>query len=600
MKSFFGAFFGTLFAIAFFVIGGIVILFVLIALLSSSAEKTKTIPAKSLLVLDLTLPINDAPSAFNASQLLASFSGQEERTLQLRDVLRAIQSAASDSHIGGIFITGSVETSSYASGYAALREVRQALLDFKKSNKPVFSYVMVPNTRAYYVDSVADKVFIDPQSEFLMAGLASERMFFADALKKYGIGVQVTRVGKYKSFVEPFILNQMSPENRQQTEQLLDDLWQEVTNSIEQSRGLSAGAVQELVSQKGVISGPVAIQAKLGTELKSLDAVMDELKDQFASDSKNNTFRQVTIQNYLANLDGPNVSPVTGPRVAVVYAEGDIVDGEGTVGEIGGDRLARAIRKFRFDPDVKGIVLRVNSPGGSALASEVIRRELAAAQNSKPIVVSMGTVAASGGYWISTASNHIFAEPNTITGSIGVFGLEFNFQKIANDNGVTWDGVKTSPFADLLTVSRPKTPAELAVIQGFVDDVYNQFLEHVSKARNLPVDQVGEIAQGRVWSGTQALKIHLIDEFGGLNQAIGYAGKLAGLGETPKIVEYPAKGTLAEKLKEIVGENERPPVSKLDAFTKELRRIELDWAELTRLNDPKGVYARLPFGLRPE
>jgi protease IV len=328
--------------------------------------------------------------------------------------------------------------------------------------------------------------------------------------------------------------------------------------------------------------------------------VMDELKDQFASDSKNNTFRQVTIQNYLANLDGPNISPVTGPRIAVVYAEGDIVDGEGTVGEIGGDRLARAIRKFRFDPDVKGIVLRVNSPGGSALASEVIRRELAAAQNSKPIVVSMGTVAASGGYWISTASNHIFAEPNTITGSIGVFGLEFNFQKIANDNGVTWDGVKTSPFADLFTVSRPKTPAELAVIQGFVDDVYSQFLEHVSKARNLPVDQVGEIAQGRVWSGTQALKIHLIDEFGGLNQAIGYTGKLAGLGETPKIVEYPAKGTLAEKLKEIVGENERPPVSKQDTFTKELRRIELDWAELTRLNDPKGVYARLPFGLRPE
>jgi protease-4 len=212
----------------------------------------------------------------------------------------------------------------------------------------------------------------------------------------------------------------------------------------------------------------------------------------------------------------------------------------------------------------------------------------------------MGTVAASGGYWISTASSHIFAEPNTITGSIGVFGLEINFQKIANDNGISWDNVKTSPFADLLTVSRPKTPAELAVIQGFVDDVYNQFLQHVSKARNLPVDQVGEIAQGRVWSGTQALKIHLIDEFGGLNQAIAYTGKLAGLGETPKIVEYPAKASLAEKLKQIVGENERPPVSKLDPFTKELLRIQSDWAELTRLNDPNGVYARLPFGLRPE
>ena len=596
MKSFFASFFGTLFAIALVIIGGFLLLIGIISLIGSS-NKGPTVENKSLLVIDLSVPISDAPAELNTSELISELSGQENQRVTLREVLRSISLATTDDRIPAIFLTGNVSPGSYSSGLAALREIREALLRFKQSKKPIYARLVVPFTRTYYVASVADKIYLDREEGMAVSGLASEQLRFASLLKKFGIGVQVSKQGKYKSAVEPFLLDNSSPENTEQVQALLSDFWTEITTGIEQARGIKPGTVQELIAQKGLIDADTALEQKLVTNLEPLTAVMDELKQKYAEDSKNNTFRQITVANYLTAFDGRPRTPEKGSKVGIVYAEGEIVDGEGDSSTVGGDKLARAIRKFRFDPDIKAIVLRVNSPGGSALASEVIRSELDSTQKAKPVVVSMGTVAASGGYWISTVANRVFAEPGTITGSIGVFGLFPNVQKLANENGVFWNPIETSPYSDLFTISRPKTDAELAVLQRTIDHIYDDFLKHVSAARHMPVDGVKEIAQGRVWSGSQAIKLHLVDEMGGLQAAISYAGTSAKLGDNPKITEYPVKKDLNEKLKELFKGSERPPVSKLDPINQELKALEAELHTLTHLNDPQGIYALLPIGI---
>ena len=596
MKSFFASFFGTLFAIALVFIGGFLLLIGIISLIGSS-NKRPTVENKSVLVIDLSVPISDAPAELNTTELISELSGQENQRVTLREVLRSISLATTDDRIPAIFLTGNVSPGSYSSGLAALREIREALLRFKQSKKPIYAHLVVPFTRTYYVASVADKIYLNRQEGMAVSGLASGQLRFASLLKKFGIGVQVSKQGKYKSAVEPFLLDNSSPENTEQVQALLSDFWTEITTGIEQARGIKPGTVQELIAQKGLIDAETALEQKLVTNLEPLTAVMDELKQKYAEDSKNNTFRQITVANYLTAFDGRPRTPEKGSKIGIVYAEGEIVDGEGDSSTVGGDKLARAIRKFRFDPDIKAIVLRVNSPGGSALASEVIRSELESTQKVKPVVVSMGTVAASGGYWISTAANRVFAEPGTITGSIGVFGLFPNVQKLANENGVFWNPIETSPYSDLFTISRPKTDAELAVLQRTIDHIYDDFLKHVSAARHMPVDGVKEIAQGRVWSGSQAIKLHLIDEIGGLQAAISYAGTSANLGDNPKITEYPAKKDLNEKLKELFKGSERPPVSKLDPINQELKALEAELHTLTHLNDPQGIYALLPIGI---
>jgi protease-4 len=565
--------------------------------LIGSSNKGPTVENKSVLVIDLSVPISDAPAELNTSELISELSGQENQRVTLREVLRSISLATTDDRVPAIFLTGNVTPGSYSSGLATLREIREALLRFKQSKKPVYAHLVVPFTRTYYVASVADKIYLDREEGMAVSGLVSEQLRFASLLKKFGIGVQVSKQGKYKSAVEPFLLDNSSPENTEQVQALLSDFWTEITTGIEQARGIKPGTLQELIAQKGLIDAETALEQKLVTTLEPLTAVMDELKQKYAEDSKNNTFRQITVANYLAAFDGRPRTPEKGSKVGIVYAEGEIVDGEGDSSTVGGDKLARAIRKFRFDPDIKAIVLRVNSPGGSALASEVIRSELDSTQKAKPVVVSMGTVAASGGYWISTAANRVFAEPGTITGSIGVFGLFPNLQKLANDNGVFWNPIETSPYSNLFTISRPKTDAELAVLQRTIDHIYDDFLKHVSDARHISVDGVKEMAQGRVWSGNQAIKLHLVDEIGGLQAAISYAGTSANLGDNPKITEYPAKKDLNEKLKELFKGSERPPVSKVDPINQELKALEAELHTLTHLNDPQGIYALLPIGI---
>jgi protease-4 len=596
MKSFFASFFGTLFAIVVVTIGGFILLIGIFSLIGSTS-KAPAVENKSVLVIDLSVPISDAPAEFTASQLLSELSNQENQRVTLRDLLRSISLAATDERVSGIFLTGNVSPVNYSSGLAALHEVRDALIRFKQSKKPVYAHLVVPFTRTYYVASVADKIYLDREEGMAVSGLVSQQLRFASLLKKFGIGMQVTKQGKYKSAVEPFLLDNSSPENTEQVQALLSDFWDEITTGIEQARQIPSGTLQKLISEKGLIDADTALQQKLVTDLQPLTKIMDDLKQKFAEDSKNNTFRQISVANYLAAIDGRIRTPEKGPKVGIIYAEGDIVDGEGDATSVGGDKFARAIRKFRFDPDIKAIVLRVNSPGGSVLASEVIRSEVEATQKAKPVVVSMGTVAASGGYWISTPANRLFADPGTITGSIGVFGLIPNIQKLANDNGVFWNPVETTPYADLFSISRPKTDAELGVIQKAIDRVYEDFLRRVADARNLPVDQVKEIAQGRVWSGTQAVKLHLVDEIGGLQSAVSYAGKLADIGENPKITEYPAKKDLSEKLQELFKNTERPPVSKLDPINRGLKLLETELQTFTHLNDPQGVYALLPMDI---
>jgi len=597
MKTFFASFFGTIVGICLLVGGGIFLLILLLVVIVS-AEKPTGIQNRSLLVLDLSDPITDAPNRLDTSGLIDAISGGEENRVTLRDTVRAIAAAATDDRISGIFITGNAFPVDYSSGYAALREVRNALISFKESKKPIYAYLVAPTTRTFYVASVADKLYLDPEEPMFVHGLSYGNLYFADAFQKYGIQVQVSRVGKYKSAVEPYVLDKMSPESREQTQALLSDIWQEITTDIEQARHSESGTLQKLLSESGLIDGETAMREKLVTGLKSLTDLMEELKAKYAVDTANNTFRQVSVQKYVDALDRKQGAVVEkGPKIAIVYTEGVIVDGEGTASNVGGDRLARAIRKFRLDPDVKAIVLRINSPGGSGAASEVIWRELAAARRAKPVVVSMGTVAASGGYYIATASNRIFAEPTTITGSIGVFGLFPNIQKLFSNIGITWDSVSTTPYSDLITPFREKTPEEMAVIQKYIDEFYQEFLQHVSEARNIPVDQVNEIAQGRVWSGAEALKLHLVDQTGGLGAAVAYTAQMTHLGEHPKITEYPEKQSLGEAIQKAISGTERPPVSKIDPVNRQLQVLESTLRKFADFNDPLGVYSLLPIGL---
>jgi protease-4 len=521
---------------------------------------------------------------------------------------RALRAAAKDERVAGVFVTGGLRPASFGSGFAALKEVRAALAGVKAAGKPVTAYLTTATTKDYYLASASSEVAIDPYGMIMMPGLASEPMFFAGAFEKYGIGVQVTRVGKYKSAVEPFTRTNMSAESRDQLQKLLDDIWGGVLADIAPSRATSVEKIQTAVDAEGLIRPEQAKGAKLVDRIAYRDEIYDDLKAKTGRAGSKKPFKQITLADYaklskdIADLperglgDSPESSGKSG-RIAVVYAEGDIVDGEGDVGDVGGSRFSRELRKLRQDDDVKAIVLRVNSPGGSASASETIQREIRLAKKVKPVVVSMGSYAASGGYWIAAYGDRIFAEPTTITGSIGVFGVQFDVKKLSSDFGLTFDTVKTGKFADVISITRPKTPEELAVFQRMVDWIYGEFVGKVAEARKLKREVVEEIAQGRVWSGAEAKKLGLVDELGGLDTAIAYAAKQAKLGADYRLVEYPRPKELFEAVQEfvekIVPNNARAPGLAMQIA----QRVENEVKVLRSFNDPQGVYARLPLNL---
>ncbi|HUR59625.1 MAG TPA: signal peptide peptidase SppA, partial [Opitutaceae bacterium] len=422
MKNFFTSMLGALVALIIFA-GGCMVLFIgFIAALASIGGAEKAAPSferGSYLVFDLSTHITDAPPPVD----LTAFGGRRE-TLQLRTVTRSLRAAAKDDRIAGVFISGDLSAAAFGSGYASLREIRAAINEVKAAGKPVVAYLTYATTKSYYLASAASDLAIDPYGVILMPGLATEPMFFAGAFEKYGINVQVTRVGKYKSAVEPFTRRDMSPENREEIQKLLNDLWGGLLDDMAPSRKLTAEKIQATVDKEGILRPEQAKAGQFVDRIAYRDQVYDGLKARTGRAGSKEPFKQIKLEEYAKIAKDIADTPVHGVelakpgghgRIAVVYAEGEIVDGEGELDEVGGTKFSRALRKLRQDDDVKAIVLRVNSPGGSASASEVIQREVRLIKEAKkPIVVSMGSYAASGGYWIATYGDRIFAEPSTI------------------------------------------------------------------------------------------------------------------------------------------------------------------------------------------
>lgn len=579
----------------------------LIFFIISIAIKTKDlgpqVKDKTILVFDLGTNITDTqPLSTTSEALQEALSGDEPATIALQKAIKTLDAAAKDDKIIGIYIQGS--NTPAATGLANLQEIRQALERFQETGKTIIAYDMDWTEREYYLSSVADKIAINPFGAIEFNGLSSETMFLTGALNKFGIGVQVMRVGKYKSAVEPFILEKMSPENRQQIFQLLQGIWGEYLETVGPSRELTPKQLQAIADNQGILMANTALENKLVDRVAYYDEVLTELKQLTGKEEDDKTFRQISLNNYATVpkvVEAANGDVNSKNKIAVVYAEGEIVNGVGTPRQIGGDRLAEELRKLRLDDKVKAVVLRVNSPGGSASASEVIGREVKLTSEQKPVIVSMGNVAASGGYWISMDADKILAEPTTITGSIGVFGVLFNIQELANENGITWDVVKIGKFADLTTVARPKTEAELALIQKMIDSIYERFITNVATARNLPKEKVAEIAQGRVWSGADAQELGLVDEIGGIETAIKVAAEKAELGDDWKIEEYPKSTSLEQRiLRSLSGVEVGEVSTPVDPLTAEFQKLQEELATLRAMNDPYGIYTRLPFNLKVE
>ncbi len=593
----------------FFGLGTGVLLLLLIAV--ASRDTAPQVKDKSMLVFDLSLNITDAKaSSGTGGALTEALSGQKDNTLTLRTVLDNLEKARRDQRIVGIYLDGTHSSAGAGTGLATLKEVRAALERFRAAGKTIVAYNMDWGQREYYLSSVANTIVLNPLGEMEVKGLSTQPMFMAGALQKYGIGVQVIREGKYKGAVEPYLLTKLSPENRLQNEKLLGDLWGEWRSAVGKSRNLSPQQLQAIADNQVLLPPDEAKARGLVDKVAYFDQVLGQLKQLTGDNKEDKTFRQISLTKY-AEVPGKSlgVERSSQNQIAIIYAEGNIVDGQGGLTEVGGDRFAKMLRRLRQDNDVKAVVLRVNSPGGSATAAEVMQREVRLTRQVKPVVVSMGDVAASGGYWISADADRIFAEPNTITGSIGVFGLLFNVQKLANNNGITWDVVKTARYADTQTVSRPKTPQELKFYQQSVDRIYNLFLSKVANGRKIPLPNVAQIAQGRVWSGMAAKQVGLVDEIGGLDAAIHYAAKQAKLGDDWELQEYPEARSLEQRLlgrlaggvrSVALGDQTELPLTPVDPITAEFHKLKEEIAIVQAMNDPLGVYARLPFNLRIE
>jgi len=588
MKDFFKSFFATL--LALIVVGGLafVAFFGLLAIVGSSGKPT--VPSKAVLVFDLDTNLSDGERESEPGEMInEALGGGGTRSQALPGIIDALDRASTDARITGLFLTGNLQVA----GPAQLRELREAIQRFK-AKKPVLAYNLGWSKRDYYLAAGATTVYMNPFGEMELNGLASEPMFFGEAFKKYGVEVQVTRVGKYKSAVEPYITDRMSEPNREQIQKLLEDIWGEWKDTVAKDRKKQPADLQTIADDKGLLEAEDAKKLGLVDRIAPYDEVLDELKKLAGKQAKDKDFPQITLATY-AGIPGDEKTGKT--RIAVLVAEGEIVDGEGKASQIGGERLSRELRHLRMDDRVKAVVLRVNSPGGSASASELIQREVVLTKKVKPLVISMGHLAASGGYWISTYGDRIFAEPTTITGSIGVFGLLPNVKKLANEHGVTWDSVQTAKLANPMTLTRPKNDLELNRIQGLVDHIYEQFISKVADSRKLKKEAVHEIAQGRVWSGQEAVKLGLVDEIGGLGAAVKHAAKMAKAENDFYVAAPEHEPDAFKELLKGLGQGKSRKLTKVGPVESLTESFKLQLERLTALNDPQGVYARLPVDL---
>lgn len=563
----------------------------LVAATSSNSVESQ-VQDKSILVFDLSTPIRDSSLPVSITQV---FAGDVNKSLTLRDVLQSLEKASQDDRIVGLFLDG--RKGDAVSGYAVMAEVREALTKFKAKGKKIIAYDVGWSEQEYYLASMADEVILNPMGILEFNGLSSQQTFFKGALEKYGVGVQIVRVGDYKSAVEPYTRDRFSLENRQQTSDLLSDLWQKVLVTVSENRQLNVQSLQQIADNQGVIEPKTAKEAGLVTDIAYFDTVSSKLRQLTGEEKqKTDSFRQVELGGYISDrkateLEASMTTQVIN-QVAVIYAEGTIVGGKGGIEQIGSDRFAKELSELRQDEKIKAIVLRINSPGGSATASDVILREVLLAKEAKPVIVSMGNMAASGGYWISAGADYIFAEDNTITGSIGVFGLLPNIQKVGNNHGITWDVVQTGKLADISSTVRPKTDTELAIFQKSVNQTYQLFLDKVAQYRKLPKDKVHQIAQGRIWSGKEAVKIGLVDRIGGLEAAIAYAAQKAQLKDNWVVQEYPNNNSWETELVDRLLQTEAIQVFQpKDSLAKELAKITQELEAFQSLEDPRHIYA---------
>ncbi len=594
---------GTLVGLTLFTGGavlGLAGLVAFVATLSSTAEPV-ALKGRSMLAFDLSLAIRDEPG--RAEDSLDRWLNDQPRSIPLRVLLDTLAKAAKDQHIAGLYLYDSAGTGPIA-GYGTLRNVREAIEQFRQK-KPVIAYGIDWDERTYYLTSAASETRLHPAGGLEFNGLAAESTFWSGALEKYGIGVQVVRVGKFKSAVEPFVRKDFSPENRTQTAALLQDLWQTVLTAVNRSRKQPVAELQAIADRGGLLRSDQAVQLGLVDQVAYDDQVIERVLKIADRETGKANFRRVSLADYArqeetinaanSKLGNPRKS-ITGREVALLYATGTMVnstDGNDP-DQMSGTALAAELRKLRQDEDVKAIVLRIDSPGGSATAADIIAREVMLTKRVKPVIVSMGDVAASGGYWIAAPATQIFAEPTTIAGSIGVFGLLPNIQKLGENNGVNWDSVNTAPFANINSLSRSKTPAELVLLQSSVDWIYDRFLDHVAQSRSLSRSRVEELAQGRVWSGKAAVQLGLVDQLGGLNEAIAAAAKAAKLGGDWELAEYPRREpfglgwleTKSQLLWSRLGWSQTPALARsLAQWQSQLRLLQ---------DDPRATYVWWP------
>ena len=532
MKSFFKTFLASFLGSAVLLCALVIFLITsIIASVAKSSDSTVELKEKTVLYMDLSDDIPERTIKNNFQMLL---KGNDMDVAGLNDILNNIDAAAIDPNIEGIFLDLSIIGTSSAN----IEEIRNRLISFKESGKFIISYAESYSQSAYYLASVSDNIYMLPDGVLDIHGLASQGIFYKNLLERLDIEMQIIRPAnnKFKSAVEPYFLDKMSDSNREQTSVYLNSIWNKICNDISVSRNIKVETINKVADELTFMTdAQAAVDYGFIDELIYKDELLAKLHE------LTNTPDDKKL-NIIKNIQYANVRPemMTGDDdIAIIYATGQIIDGEGDDSTIGSTTLSAAIRKARTDKNIKAIVMRVNSPGGSAVASEVIRREVELAANEKPFIVSMGTYAASGGYWISSSSDYIFADPNTLTGSIGVFGTFPNLKGFLNDKvGLTFDEVKTNENSDFGSLYKPLSPYQMTMMQKSVTDTYDDFITLVSNERDLRKTFVDSIGQGRVWSGTDAIGIGLVDELGGIDKAIAYAAEKAGL-TSYSIKEFP-------------------------------------------------------------
>jgi protease IV len=584
MNSFLKYTLATMSGIILLNIVGMITFFMFIGIAAATTEKV-SVEENSMLVAKFDKPIIDRANNNPFSQF-AFGSFDMEGSLGLDQILKDLEKAKSDENISGIFL----RLSAIPSSMATVDEVRNALLDFKESGKPIIAHADAYTQKTYYLASAADKIYLTPTGDFDFKGLQATVLFFKRALDKYGIDMQVIRHGTFKSAVEPFLTDEISDANREQLDVMLSSLWGKMVEEISIARGIPADELNRYADDLSLTFDHQALEKNMIDGLKYYDEVLDELRALTETD-EDDDIPSITLKRY-ADVPAEKEKKSAKDRIAVVYAMGSVVTGDAEEGTIGSDRIARAIRDARKDDKVKAIVFRVNSGGGSALASEIIHREVKLAAEAKPVVASLGDVAASGGYYIVCPADTIVASETTITGSIGVFGLLPNLQEMMNDKiGITTGVVKTNKHADIGSLTRPLTADEKKTIQTYIDEIYTTFVNNVAEGRSMTYEEVDAIGGGRIWSGVNAMEIGLIDLYGGLERSIEVAAEMAGL-EDYRVTSLPAQeDPFTLLMKQFTGE------VKARIIKKELGSSYELYKKIEEISKMRGIQALMPYSL---